>query len=50
MEDHDVRYLTLFPQIWLRWANSLCRYSEILDYHNVEAGVATMEGQEFNGQ
>ncbi|QUC20000.1 uncharacterized protein UV8b_04241 [Ustilaginoidea virens] len=25
-------------------------YSEILDYHNVEAGVAAMEGQEFNGQ
>jgi p38 MAP kinase len=25
------------------------RYSEILDYHNVEAGVTNMEEQ-FNGQ
>lgn len=26
------------------------RYSEILDYHNVEAGVAQMENQQYLAQ
>lgn len=53
MEDHDVSVpeskVKPIRCSWLTWKYH--RYSEILDYHNVEAAsVAQMENHQFLGQ
>lgn len=53
MEDHDVsnQICTGFAQVHLADLLSPNRYSEILDYHNVEAAnIGQMEGQQYLGQ